>query len=76
MNCWIAFGLAPESIRSEAKVCRHSWSVIGLSEIRSRLSVSASSHSRLWEPYCWDLDAAEVRDRVRDQEVLGSIVAA
>ena len=30
MNCWIAFGLAPESINSEAKVCRHSWSVLAV----------------------------------------------
>jgi hypothetical protein len=31
MYSWMAFGLAPESIRSEANVCRHSWRVIGSS---------------------------------------------
>ena len=31
MNVWMAFGFAPASISSEAKVCRHSWGVFGSS---------------------------------------------
>ena len=45
MNCWIALGFAPASISSEAKVWRHSCSVIGLSELRLP-PAACSSRSR------------------------------
>jgi hypothetical protein len=45
MNVWTALGLAPASISREAKVCRHSCSVIGASGLGSRPADSASSHS-------------------------------
>ena len=43
MNSWIAFGLAPESISSEANVWRHSCNVIGVrsASSRSRRDVTA-----------------------------------
>jgi hypothetical protein len=49
MNSCTASGLAPESIRSEAKVWRHSWSVIGFSSASvqtsfARLSVTGGEN--------------------------------